>query len=89
MASGDHKGCPCSGCCVLVLSLPLGLVVVAVAAVKLTEHLPDSGLQAGVEELDIPLHAEVHDVINPFREVQLDIRPQGYLERAEKEGRYV
>lgn len=51
---------------VLVLSLPLRLVVVGVAAVQLVEHLPHSRLQSGGKKLDILLHAQVQDLINPL-----------------------
>jgi hypothetical protein len=77
----NHDGHGYLGCCVFVLSLSLSLVVVAVASVKLVKNFPDSGLQTSRQELDIPLNAEVHDLINPFRDAQLDVRAQSDLER--------
>ena len=52
----------------------------AVASVKLVKNFPDSGLQTGRQELDIPLDAEVHDLINPLCDTQLDVRAQSDLE---------
>lgn len=51
---------------VLVLSLPLSFVVEGVAAVELTEHLPDSSLQPGCEKLDILPHTQIQNSINPL-----------------------
>ena len=75
-----------TACCdssdsVLVLSLPLCFVVVGVAAVQLVEHLSDSHLQAGRQELDILLHAQVKYPIDPLCEVQLNVWSQSNLER--------
>lgn len=57
------QGCSHS---VLVLSLPLCFVVVGVAAVQLVKHLSDSHRQSGHQKLDIQLHAQVQDLIDPL-----------------------
>lgn len=65
--------------CVPILSLPLGLVVVCVAAIQFTENLPDTRGQRAGEELDVLLHTEVQDLINALCKVTLDFRLQRYL----------
>lgn len=58
--------CSCRLNCVLVLSLPLGFVVVGVAAVQLVEHLSDSHLQSGRQKLGVLLHTQVQNPVDPL-----------------------
>lgn len=66
---------------VFVLTLPLCFMIVGVAGVQRATHLSHSCLQSGCKKLDILLHAQVQDLINPLCKVNLNIWPQSNLSK--------